>query len=145
MAEIKSLDRIVDKWARRAAQAGPDYESGVRNPRRDWAQAAQAANNTYRDAVTAAAQRGDFGRGVQRVGTPKWQNRAINLGVPRFPTGVAGAQDDYSRGFAPFREAIAAVQLPPRRPTRDPANRQRINAVLDAIIAAAGRQAGRTT
>jgi hypothetical protein len=144
MAEIKTLDRIVEKWQRRAAQASTDYDAGVSNPRRDWAQAANAANNSYRDAVTAAAQAGNYGRGVQRAGTPKWQNRAKVLGSARFGPGVAAATDDYSRGFAPYREAIAGAQLPARRPRRDPGNRQRINAVLDAVVAAKQRVQGTT-
>ncbi len=42
MAAIIPLERIREKWVRRAGQAAPDYEAGIRNPRRDWAQAAQA-------------------------------------------------------------------------------------------------------
>ena len=137
MASIISLDRIVEKWVRRAGQAGPDYEQGIKAPRRDWAQSAQAAEQNYRDAVTRAAQEGRFGRGVGRVGTPKWQRRSLELGTVRFGPGVAAAADDFSRGFAPIREAIAAVQLPPRRPRRDPANLQRVNAMVTAIVAAA--------
>ena len=142
MAEIKTLDRIVEKWQRRANQAGPDYDAGVSNPRRDWAQAAAGANNTYRDAVTAAAQAGHYGRGVTRVGTAKWQQRAKILGTARFGPGVAAAADDFSRGFAPYREAIAGAKLSPRRPRRDPGNRTRINEVLDAIVGAKARATG---
>lgn len=137
MAAIIPLDRATEKFVRRAGQAGPDYEAGVKAPRRNWAESAAAAEATYRDAVTAAATQGRFGRGVRRAGNQKWQNRAVELGVPRFGPGVAAAADDWTRGFAPIHRAIAAVQLPPRRPKRDPANRQRINAMLDAITAAA--------
>lgn len=137
MAPIIPLDRATERFVRRAGQAGPDYEAGVRNPRRNWQEATTAAEPSYRDGVTAAAQQGRFGRGVRRAGNAKWQRRAVELGVPRFPTGVAAAADEWTRGFQPFHAAISAVQLPPRRPKRDPANRQRINAVLDAVIAAA--------
>jgi hypothetical protein len=61
----------------------------------------------------------------------------VELGTARFPSGVAAAADDWTKGFAPFHQAIAAAVLPPRRPTRDPANRQRINAILDAVTNAA--------
>ncbi len=87
--------------------------------------------------MTRAAAEGRFGRGVARAGTPKWQQRSLELGAARFGPGVAAAADDFARGFAPIREAIAAVQLPPRRPRRDPANLQRVNAIVNAIIAAA--------
>lgn len=142
MAEIPALDRIVEKWQRRSAQAGPDYDQGVSNPRRDWAQSAAAANNSYRDAVTAAAQAGAYAAGVQRAGTPKWQTRAKVLGTARFGPGVAAAADDYSRGFAPIREGIAAARLSPRGPRRDPRNRTRINEMLDSIIGASQRSKG---
>jgi len=135
--EIKPLDRIVEKWSRRASQAGPDYEAGVRNPRRDWAQAAAAADGNYRQAVTAAAGEGRYGRGVQRAGTPKWQRKAVELGTARFGPGVAAAAPEYTSGFGPIREAIAAATLPPRRPRRDPGNLQRVNAIVQAIVAAA--------
>ncbi|MFQ5778707.1 MAG: hypothetical protein ACE5IP_11940 [Terriglobia bacterium] len=137
MAPIIALDRATERFVRRAGQAGPDYEAGVRNPRRNWAEAAVAAEPAYRDGVTQAAQAGRFGRGVRRAGNQKWQQRAIELGVPRFPTGVAAAADEWTRGFAPFHQAISAVQLAPRRPKRDPANRQRINQILDAVTNAA--------
>ena len=137
MAAIIALNRIVEKWVRRAGQAGPDYEAGVTTTPKDWAANALAGEANYRDAVTRAAAEGRFGRGVQRVGTPKWRQAAITKGVPRFGPGVAAASEDFARGFAPIREAIAAVQLPPRRPRRDPANLQRVTAVVNAIIAAA--------
>jgi len=140
MAAIIGLDRATERFVRRAGQAGPDYEAGVRNPRKNWADAATAAESTYRDAVTAAAQQGRFGRGVRRAGQAKWQRRAVELGTARFPSGVAAAADDWTKGFAPFHQAISAAVLPPRRPTRDPANRQRINAILDAVTNAANQR-----
>src|SRR5574341_264175 len=103
---------------------------------------AAAANNTYRDAVTAAAQAGAYAAGVQRAGTAKWQTRAKVLGTARFGPGVAAAADDYSRGFAPIREGIAAARLSPRGPRRDPRNRTRINEMLDSIIRASQRSKG---
>lgn len=142
MAEIPALDRIVEKWQRRSAQAGPDYDFGVSNPRRDWQASAAAANNTYRDAVTAAATAGAYAAGVNKAGTAKWQNRAKILGTARFGPGVAAASDDFARGFAPIREGIAAARLSPRGPRRDPRNRTRINENLDAIIAASQRARG---
>lgn len=137
MAPIIPLDRATERFVRRAGQAGPDYEAGVRAPRRPWAEAAAAAEPAYRDGVTAAAAAGRFGRGVRRAGNAKWQQRSIELGVARFPSGVAAASGEWTRGFAPFHQAISAVQLSPRRPKRDPANRQRINQILDAVTAAA--------
>lgn len=140
MAPIIDLARATERFVRRAGTAGPDYEAGIKNPRADWAQATRAAESAYVAGVTAAAQAGRFGRGVQRAGSGKWQRRALELGVQRFPAGVAAAANEWTQGFAPFHQAIAGVQLQPRRPKRDPANRVRINQILDAIISTARAQ-----
>lgn len=137
MANIIALDRATERFIRRAGAAGPDYEAGVKNPRAPWAERAAASEDNYKAAVTLAAGQGRYGRGVRRAGNTKWQNRAVTLGTARFPSGVAAAAPDWTAGFAPYHQAISAAQLPPRRPTRDPANRQRINAILDAVIRAA--------
>jgi len=140
MAGIIGLDRATAKFIRNSGSAGPSYEEGVKNPRANWQERAAASEANYRDAVTQAAGQGRYGRGVRKAGNAKWQNKAVQLGVGRFGPGVAAAGPDWTAGFAPYHAAISAVQLAPRRPTRDPANRQRINQILDAVIATATAQ-----
>ena len=84
MAEIRSIDHIAKKWARVTPQRRPDYEFGVNNPRRDWAEAAAAADGTWKEAITAAAASGRFGKGVKKAGTAKWKSRTIQKGPSRF-------------------------------------------------------------
>lgn len=140
MAGIIALDRAAAKFVRNSGTAGASYEEGVKNPRNPWAERAGAAEPNYRDAVTRAATEGRYGRGVRKAGNQKWQTRASTLGAARFPSGVAAAAPDWTTGFAPYHQAISAATLPPRRPTRDPANRLRINAILDAVIRTADQQ-----
>lgn len=137
MAAIIPLDRATERFVRRAAQAGPDYEAGVKAPKRPWAESAAAGEGNYEAGVQAGITAKRYGKGVRRAGNQKWQERAVTLGTARFPSGVAAASGEWAKGFQPFHAAIAAAQLPPRRPKRDPANRQRINAVLDAVTAVA--------
>jgi hypothetical protein len=140
MAGIIGLDRAAAKFVRNSGTAGASYEEGVRNPRKPWAESAAAAETNYRDSVTQAATQGRYGKGVRKAGNQKWQTRASTLGAQRFPSGVAMAAPDWTAGFAPYHQAISAAQLPPRRPARDPANRLRINAILDAVIRTADQQ-----
>ena len=142
MAAIIPLDRIRERWVRRAAAAAPDYEIGVTTTPKDWAQLAAAANANYVAGVTAAATADRFASGVTRAGTAKWRRGAVEKGVARFGPGVAAAAEDFSRGFQPFRQAIEALTLPARRPRRDPANLQRVTAVVNAMIATARAQEG---
>lgn len=133
MAKIKSLSRSAAKWKRRAGSAGPEYEEGVKNPSKDWAENTAAAEGAYETGVANAIQRKSFGKGVVNAGTKKWQDNAVAKGVPRFVTGVNLAEKNYEQGFGPFRETIAGLTLPPRGAKGDPANIQRVATVAKAL------------
>ncbi len=135
MASIRTVDRIAKKWAEVTPQRAGEYAAGVADPRRDWAQATTAAEPAYQAGVQAAIQRKAFSKGVSKAGTGKWQRGATEKGAQRFGPGVQLAQEAYSVGFAPYREAIARVQLPPRFARRDPRNLDRVKAVVDALKA----------
>jgi len=135
MAEIKSVDQIAEKWARVTPQRTADYESGVRNPRKDWARSTAAASDAWKSGVQAAIAASSFSKGVARVGTAKWQEGAVSKGVPRWGAGVSIGKDAYQTGFAPYQAAIERVSLPPRFARRDPRNLERVKAIVDAMSA----------
>lgn len=135
MAAIRSATDVAKKWAEVTPGRAAQYEMGVRNPVRDYATNAAAANDAWKAGTQAAIARDGFKKGVQKVGTAKWQERAAKLGPARFGPGVQAAQQDYESGFAPYREAIAGAALPPRGPRRSPQNLQRVNAMVAAISA----------
>lgn len=139
MAFIRGVDVIAQKWATVTPTRVADYQHGVENPRADWARQTQAASDAWKGGVTAAIAAGSFAKGVQKAGTSRWQEGSIQKGVPRWGPGVTIAQDRYQTGFAPYREAIAQVQLPPRGPRRDPRNLERVKAIVDALIKAKQR------
>lgn len=135
MAEIRDLSAIKEKWTRVTPQRTEDYRIGVTHPRRDWEKETEAAAGIYKAGVDAAHAKGLFAKGVKKAGTAKWQKKALAKGPTRFAEGVYLAGDDYETGFAPYREAIAAVDLGPRFPKRDPRNIERVKKVVDALIA----------
>lgn len=133
MPAIKPARAIAEKWARVTPQRDADYRAGVEAPLKDWATEAANANDRYVEAVTMAAQAGRFQQGVMDAGSEKWRRGAIQKGVARWGPGVRVAQSDYERGFAPYRDVIERVELPPRRPTGDPANIERVAAIARAL------------
>jgi hypothetical protein len=142
MADIKATDRIAEKWARVTPQRTQDYSEGIDNPRRDWAAASTAAADTYKTAVTQAANTGMYGKGVRAAGTAKWQARARAKGPQRFAEGVQIAQPDYQAGFQPYAEVIRSTTLPPRFAKGDPRNLDRVRAIATAL---SRRRTGATT
>jgi len=136
MAEIKSLAAIRDKWTRVTPGRTEDYKIGIQNPRRDWEEETLEAKDNWKAGIDAAAAKGLFEKGVREAGTTKWKDKALKKGPGRFAEGVYIAGDDYERGFKPYREAIAAVDLGPRFPRRDPRNLERVRRVVNALIEA---------
>lgn len=135
MAEIKSMASIRDKWTRVTPGRVDDYKLGIQNPKRDWETQTVDARETWKAGVDAAAAKDLFAKGVARAGTKKWQDKALKVGPGRFAEGVYIAGPDYERGFAPYREAIARVDLGPRFPRRDPRNLERVKRIVDALVA----------
>lgn len=134
MAAIATAEAIGEKWARVTPQRSPDFEAGVRSPRRDWATATAAAAPQWEAGVQAAIANKLFSKGVARSGTSEWQAATIEKGVPRWGQGVALAQSKYTERFKPYRDAIERTTLPQRFARRDPRNLLRVKAIVDALI-----------
>lgn len=133
MTAIKPLSDTVAKWSRVSQGASAEYEAGVRNPRKDWAQETAAAEGNYEAGIQKSIQRKAFGKGVKKAGTDKWQANAIALGTQRFGPGVANATGAYESGFAPYQQVIASLTLPKRGPKGDPNNINRVSVIAKAL------------
>ena len=136
MAEIKSMGAIKEKWTRVTPQRTEDYSKGISNPKRDWEGEALAAKGNWKAGIDAAAAKDMYAKGISQAGTEKWKKKALALGPGRFAEGVYQAGPDYEKGFAPYREAIASVDLGPKFPRRDPRNLDRVKRVVTALIEA---------
>ena len=134
MAEIKSMAAIRDKWTRVTPGRTEDYKLGISHPKRDWEAETLAAKDNWKAGIDAAHGKGLFEKGIVRAGTKKWQDKALKKGPGRFAEGVYIAGPDYEKGFAPYREAIAAVDLGPKFPRRDPRNLERVRRVVEALV-----------
>jgi len=133
MAKIRSIQAIAEKWATVTPQRSTDYEEGVRNPKKIWEEEAKKAEKNYKEAVTKAAAEGRYGMGIEKAGQEKWQKRTLAKGPTRFAEGVMIARTDYEKGFAPYRDAIEALELPPRGPKGDPKNIERVSIIARTL------------
>ena len=129
----KVRKNVEDRWVKRASVATEDYRSGVQDPRKDWAEAAIAARDAYKQGVTQALQRGAWERGVSTAGSAHWARRAAEIGADRFAQGVAASQARYAEKVKPYLDTIERMTLPPRGPKGDPRNIQRVAAIAKAL------------
>ena len=125
---------IRDKWTRVTPGRTEDYKLGIAHPKRDWEAETLAAKDNWKAGIDAAAGKGLFEKGIAKAGTKKWQDKALKKGPGRFAEGVYIAGPDYEKGFAPYREAIAATDLGPKFPRRDPRNLDRVRRVVEALV-----------
>ena len=132
--EIKSLNSIRDKWTRVTPQRTEDYKLGIKNPKRDWESETIAAESNWKAGIDAAHSKKLFSKGVEGAGTKKWQEKSLVKGPGRFAEGVSLAGPDFESGFKRYHAAIAAADLGPRFPRRDPRNLTRVKVVVDALI-----------
>jgi len=130
---IKPLDQLAAKFARNASAAAGDYKSGVESAGGDWESNTANSEENYQQGVQAAIARKSFGKGVRSAGAAKYVDRASKMGSTRYAPGVANAQQDWAKGFAPVAQVIASVNLPPKGPKRSPQNQQRANAMATAL------------
>lgn len=130
---VKPAGEIASKWARVSAQRDQDYKAGVSDTGVEWAKNAAAAEETYAAGVQEAIGRGAFEKGIARAGDEKWRRKTTEVGTQRWAPGIRAAEGDFEEGFAPFREALERVDLPPRAPRGDPRNLERVAAVARAL------------
>jgi hypothetical protein len=74
----KNPTEVAQKYSRRVSQAQPDYEAGVKNPKRSWSQAYKDSETRMANAYSQALANGKMRRGVDRVGDQGWQQAAIS-------------------------------------------------------------------
>jgi len=130
---IKSAAEIAAKWSRVAPQRDADYKAGVTDPSVAWAAAAAASAETYAAGVNEAIGRGAFAKGIAKAGDDKWRRKTGEVGTQRWAQGIRAGAADFESGFAPFKEALERVELPPRAPRGDPRNLERVAAVARAL------------
>lgn len=133
MPPVKAIGMAAAKWQRNAAMAGDSYTEGVRAPRTPQADAAAAANDTWKAGVQQAVTRDAFVKGVREAGTDKWQRMSIEKGVARYPQGVQVSQPVYQAKAAKFFDVIQSTTLPPKGPKGDPRNIERVRAMATAL------------
>jgi len=125
MVKTKGIERTVDKYARRASVARPDYEAGIASPKRSQSSAAINAADVYFSAVSAPSTKELFIRGLKRAGDTKWADMAKAKGAPRFISGVEAGQPYYRSQMTDFLGHVEATALPARGPTGSEANYER--------------------
>lgn len=123
--KIRPTNELAQKYRTRAGAAQGDYKSGVEGAGADWEAGAKAGEGNYEAGVQEAIGKKRYGRGVSAAGAGKYVKNAVDLGVARYPTGVAQGTDAWQRNVQPSLDKLKSLSLPPKGPKGSPQNQQR--------------------
>jgi len=129
---MPSAQQIAERYSKYAPQRADRFEEGVRSPKKDWKTNTKAAESNYEEGVRAGISRKAFGKGVEKCGTARQQERTIKK-INRWPEGIVDAQDDMAKAMEPVVAVMSAVKLPPRYAKGDPRNYERVKAIGTAL------------
>jgi len=93
----KDPSRVVAKFKRNFAAAGPEYTAGVAAPKRDWLEQYKKASGRMKAELQKALAEDRHIAGAARAGTAKWQERAKTIGASRFTGSAAAAAEGYQK------------------------------------------------
>jgi hypothetical protein len=130
---VMSPAKVADKWARRTASAGQDYEEGAIASASRWVAAAAASEGLYKQGVSDAMAKGSYSKGIQAAGAASFAEGVKDVGASRYAQGAAGATQDFASGIAPVLEVISRTDLPPRGPRGSEGNYQRATVIGRAL------------
>lgn len=133
MVNVSDLGSSAEKFERRAANAGQDYQSGVQQVSDSEQQSAtlDAADN-WEQGINDAIAEGRFESGVQNP-NKSWQTASLETGASRFTQGASQAGDTWQQGFSPFADTLEGLNLQPRGPRGSSANFERSRQVGEAL------------
>jgi len=130
--KTKSAAEIARSFVKYAPGRSDEFEAGVRNPDRDWANETAAAEENYETGVVAAIKRKAFGKGVKKCGTDKQKSQTIK-NIPRWAEGIEGAEENMRVAMEPVVAVLQATTLPKKWPKGDKRNYDRVVAVGTAL------------
>jgi cytosine/adenosine deaminase-related metal-dependent hydrolase len=105
-----NASEFAEKWARRTAQAVPDYQAGVEKVAKSPTEAAAAKKEKMLQKLTAAVQSGKWEARLRSVNLEQWKEAVRNKGVARIATGVQAARNDVQAFAEQLLSYEAALQ-----------------------------------
>ena len=132
MVKVKPESDAKKNYEDSTALVPVRFEQGVN--RADWQQAAKDGQDLYVTQMTNSDVLARRAKGIDKVSDTEWRKMAVGKGKNIIGTRMKDASDKQVANFRPYRDALTAVDLPPK--VADPmANlMNRAGAVVKALV-----------
>lgn len=132
MVKVKSETEIKKNYEDSTALVPARFEAGVKTA--TWQSEAVAGQDLYVTQMSNSDVLARRAKGIERVSDETWRTKTIKKGKAVIGARMKDASADQVSGFRPYREALIAVDLPPR--VADPMQNlmNRAGAVVSALV-----------
>jgi len=132
MVKVKPESEAKTNYEASTALVPARYEAGVKSA--TWQTEAKAGQELYEAQMARAEILARREKGIDKVSDEKWRTTTVAKGKNIIGTRMKEASDKQIVNFRPYREALSAVDLPPK--TADPmANlMNRAGAIVKALV-----------
>jgi hypothetical protein len=113
MVKVKSATVIDQNYQRSIVGVGPSYQQGINNAT-GWQQASLDGQALYEARMREAEVLARRAKGISKVSDGEWKANALQKGASRIGPGMQAGAAKRTQNFEPFRQALEAVNLPPR-------------------------------
>lgn len=131
--KVKDPTTVANKWSARAQGAVNDYAAGAASPKQSQSASAIASADLWQQAVTGPGAKSAFTSGLSKAGDQGWLNGVNTKGKARYAGGITAGMTKFQTNIAPFLQAIAGVNLPPKGLRGSAQNIQRVAAIAAAL------------
>lgn len=106
----KDPSRWTDKYVNRASVAAPEYEEGIKHPRRSPTGEAIKKADQWRAKMQDPKTLENYKAGLAYAGDAAWEKGALEKGVVRYAAGVALGAAKYAEFAGKFASHLAGAE-----------------------------------
>jgi len=132
---VKPASSLAEKYSSRAANATPEFLSGVANSPKDQAALAVAQRSNMFAALADTKTQDRWARNLLKAGTAKFKAKVALVGDSRYRSGIAAAKELWAANIQPFFDTLGSLSLGKKMPKGDPSNSGRSTQVQQALHA----------
>lgn len=132
MVKVKPLDQIKRNYTGSASTAATRYREAA--PSVSWQEDALEGQSLYEEQMRDPAVLARRSKNIAKVSDSEFRDALITKGAPVLASRMTAAADKQSSGFAPYKAALEAVDLPAR--TADPMSNidNRLKPIVQALV-----------
>jgi len=132
MVKVKDLEEVKKRYEQAANYAPERYSRAI--PTIEWQKNAIAAEDLWAAKIQEAASRKLRAKGIARISDEEFRRALAEKGAPVLGTRMRMAVNRHAENWAPYRDALQSVSLPPK--TADPIANidNRVKPIVEALV-----------